>query len=155
MPLTIIEYEPRYFEDFRQMNLEWLEFYGLLEAHDMEMLNDPEGVILDAGGAIFLAALDGAVVGSAALVPMHDTEEGYYELAKMYVAPACRGKGISKLLIEKCLDKAREIGAGKIILYSNSQLQTAISLYTRYGFQHVPVTDSPFETADIKMELQL
>jgi len=71
----------------------------------------------------------------------------------MSVDPAFQGQGISKLLIEQCLRKAREIGAGKLILWSNSQLQTAIRLYTRYGFQHVPVVDSPFVTANIKMEL--
>ena len=72
--------------------------------------------------------------------------------AKMSVAPAFRGRGISKLLIEQCLQKAREIKVGKLILYSNSQLQTAIRLYTKYGFQHVPVIGTPFVTADVKME---
>jgi GNAT superfamily N-acetyltransferase len=69
------------------------------------------------------------------------------------VDPAFQGQGISKLLIEQCLRKAKEIGAGKLLLWSNSQLQTAISLYTQYGFQHVPVIDSPFVTANVKMEL--
>jgi hypothetical protein len=28
-------------------------------------------------------------------------------------------------------------------------------LYEKYGFQHVPVVDSPFLTADVRMELVL
>jgi GNAT superfamily N-acetyltransferase len=83
---------------------------------------------------------------------MHD---GVYELVKMAVSPLHRGKGISKILMEYCLDKARELKAQKIILFSNSQLKTAIALYEKYGFRHVPVDDSPFVTADVKMELSL
>jgi hypothetical protein len=34
-------------------------------------------------------------------------------------------------------------------------LQTALGLYEKFGFQHIEVLDSPFETADVKMELHL
>jgi len=76
-------------------------------------------------------------------------------LAKMSVTTAFQGKGISKMLIEKCLNTAKELKATKLILFSNSQLTTAISLYEKYGFKHIAATDSPFLTADIKMELSL
>jgi ribosomal protein S18 acetylase RimI-like enzyme len=58
-------------------------------------------------------------------------------------------------LIETCLQKAKEIGAKKLSLFSNHQLLTALKLYEKYGFYYVEVEDSPFETADIKMELVL
>ena len=73
----------------------------------------------------------------------------------MSVAPEFRGKKFGDMLLEKCIAKAKEINATKIILYSNSNLQTAIRLYEKFGFKHVDVTDAPFETADIKMELAL
>jgi len=148
--ISIIEYQERYAGDFRELNLEWLDKYHLTESHDLAVLDDPKGTILDRGGHIFLALTDGRIVGTAALMKEHDD---CFELAKMSVAPAYRGKGISKLLMSRCLDKAREIGVKRLILYSNSQLQTAIRLYTQFGFQHVPVVDSPFVTADVKMEL--
>ena len=150
--IRIIAFEEQYAADFRRLNLEWLEKYDLLESHDLMILDNPRGNVLDRGGFIYLAmdVASGQIVGSAALLHEHDT---IYELAKMCVDPTFRGQGISKLLIEQCLRKAREIGAGKLILWSNNQLQTAISLYTRYGFQHVPVVDSPFVTANVKMEL--
>ena len=150
--IHIIEFHEQYTADFRRLNLEWLEKYNLLESHDLMILDNPRGNVLDRGGFIYLA-LDvpsGQIVGSAALLHEHDN---VYELAKMSVDPAFRGQGISKLLIEQCLRKAKEIGAGKLLLWSNSQLQTAIRLYTQYGFQHVPVVDSPFVTANVKMEL--
>ena len=43
----------------------------------------------------------------------------------------------------------------KLILYSNSRLTSALSLYKSYGFQDVDLKDSPFVTADVKMELML
>jgi len=73
----------------------------------------------------------------------------------MSVAPAFQGKGIGKILLKKCLEKARELKAKKIFLYSNSQLTTAIALYKKYGFVHVDASNSPLVTADVKMELYL
>ena len=123
----------------------------MVESHDLMVLNDPIGTIVSRGGHIYLAMFEEKIIGSAALMKEHEDE---YELAKMSVAPAFQGKGISKLLLEKCINKAREIGAKKLTLFSNSQLQTAIGLYTKFGFRHVSVINSPFVTADVKMELQ-
>jgi len=150
--IEIILYADEHAGAFRQLNLEWLEKYNLTESHDLEVINDPKGTILDRGGHIYMAKTKDGAVGSAALVK---TGNGEYELAKMAVAPAWQGKGISKLLLEKCLDKARQLNAEKIILFSNHQLRAAIGLYEKYGFRHIAVTGSPFETADIKMELVL
>lgn len=150
--IELVEYSDHYASDFKRINLEWLEKYGLAEEPDFLMLNDPKGKIIEPGGAVFLAMIENNVVGSAALINEHD---GIFELAKMTVVPEWQGKGISKLLLEKCLEKARQLNARKIILFSNSQLQTALQLYLKYGFKHVKVADSPFVTADVKMELEL
>lgn len=132
--------------------MHWLEQYQLVEEYDLEVLNNPQKKIIDGGGHIYLAVEDGVLAGSAAIIFV---EEGVYELAKMAVAPVYRGRGLSRLLIEKCLEKARLLGAKTVILYSNSQLTTAIALYEKYGFRHVALEDSPFVTADVKMELSL
>ena len=150
--INIINYADEHAGVFRELNLEWLEKYHLTESHDLMVINDPRGTIIDTGGVIFLAQSPSGIVGSAALVKSGEHE---YELAKMAVAPDWRGKGISKLLIEKCLDAAKEAGAERVTLYSNHQLETAIHLYEKYGFHHIEVTGAPFETADIMMELKL
>jgi len=152
MQVDIIKYSSPYQAVFRSLNLEWLDNYNLTESHDLMVLDDPQTTILDRGGFIWLATADNKIVGSAALMKEH---EGEYELAKMAVTADYRGKGISKLLIETCLAKAKEIGAKKLSLFSNHQLETALKLYEQYGFYYVTVEDSPFETADIKMELIL
>jgi len=148
----IVEYADEHKAAFRNLNIEWLDLYNLTESHDLQILDDPRGTILERGGFIYLALIENRVVGSAALMKEHDD---VYELAKMTVAPDYQGKGISKLLIEKCLEKAKDIKASKIMLFSNHQLKAALGLYEKYGFQHVPVVDSPFLTADVKMELVL
>jgi ribosomal protein S18 acetylase RimI-like enzyme len=148
----IIEYDDQYQGIFKKMNAEWLELYNLLEPHDLEILNEPRKYILDAGGVVYLAKCEDQIVGSAALIKEHDH---VYELAKMAVVKDFRKMGISKLLLEKCLEKAQEMKAEKIVLFSNHQLKAALSLYEKYGFKYIPVKDSPFLTADIKMELTL
>ena len=151
MKIDIIDFEEKYAADLKRLNLEWLDKYDLTESHDLKILNDPKGTILDNGGCIYLAMIGEKVIGTAALI---NEGNGEYELAKMSVTPEFRGKGISKLLIEKCFQQATQLGAKKILLFSNSKLQTALNLYTKYGFKHIPVTDAPFSTADVKMEFQ-
>lgn len=150
--IEIIDYRDEYATDFKRLNLEWLEKYGLLESHDQEVIDDPRGTILKTGGAIFLAKAGDTIVGTAGLARTGPFE---CELAKMAVAKEWQGRGISRLLIEKCLDKAKDLGVKKVSLFSNHQLTTAIGLYEKYGFRHVDVTGSPFTTADVKMELEL
>jgi len=150
--IEIIDYSGEYANDFRALNLEWLDKYNLTESHDLEVINHPKESILDRGGYIFLAKEGEKIIGTAGIANEGDS---VYELVKMTVAPAFRGRGISKMLIEKCLEKARELKAKKVFLYSNSQLQTAISLYKKYGFVHVDASNSPLVTADVKMEMTL
>lgn len=149
--IEIIEYDKKYHEDFKRLNLEWLDKYNLTESHDLLVLNNPQETILDRGGFIWLAKAGVEIVGTAAL--MYEGH-GIFELAKMSVTENWQGKGISKMLIETCLKKAKEIGAKKLSLFSNHQLQTALKLYENYGFKNVEVKDSPFATADVKMELE-
>ena len=150
--MEIIAFEDQYEADFRRLNLEWLYAYQLAEDHDLEILANPRAVIIEPGGCIFLAMDNTAVAGTAALIRV---SEAVYELAKMTVAKDYRGRGVSKLLMDSCLQAARQNGAKKILLFSNHQLQAALHLYRQYGFADVPVADSPFVTADVKMELVL
>ncbi len=152
MNIEIIEYEDHHQPIFKALNAEWLNQYNLMESHDLEILNDPRELILKNGGVIYLAKHEHEVVGSAALIKEHD---GMYELAKMSVSASHQRMGISKLLLDKCLEKARALRARSVVLFSNSQLKAALELYKKYGFKHVAVEDSPFATADVKMELIL
>lgn len=149
MNISIIDFETKYAADFKRLNLEWLDKYDLTEPADINMLDNYQQEILATGGVIFLAKAGEEIVGTAALV---QEGAGEFELAKMAVTAAFQGKGISKLLIEKCLEAAKQLNATKIFLLSSTKLATALSLYEKYGFMHVPVTNSHYATADVMME---
>ena len=90
--VEIISYHPAFHHDFKRLNMEWLERFGLLESHDLEILDDPEGTVIKSGGKIFLAKEGEKIVGSAGIMKANDNA---YELVKMAVDPEYRGRGIS------------------------------------------------------------
>ena len=77
-----------------------------------------------------------------------------YEFTKMAVDGKFRGLKVGLALGEAAIEKARELGATKIILYSHTVLVPAVSLYKKLGFVEVPV-DGPYKRSNIKMELEL
>ena len=150
--LSILDYQPAHQPAFRALNHEWISYYFTLEPIDNEMLDDPQGYILNPGGHIFMASYDGDLVGTCALINEHG---GVYELAKMAVSPRAQGLGIGWALGTAVLDKARELGASRVELLSNSRLTPALRLYEKLGFRHVPVPPTPYQRTDVKMVLDL
>jgi hypothetical protein len=61
--VEIIEYNEEHHADFRKLNLEWLEKYDLVESHDLMVLDDPRGTILNKGGFIWLAKEGNEIIG--------------------------------------------------------------------------------------------
>jgi ribosomal protein S18 acetylase RimI-like enzyme len=153
MNIEIIDYTPEYRDAIRILSEAWLKKYFYVEPCDAELLGDPEGQILDKGGFIYYAREEaGSIIGVAALIYV---EDGEYELSKMGVDEAFQGQGIGRRLAEKCLEKAREICARKVILYSNTCLEPAIQLYRNLGFRAVELKEQHYDRANIKMELNL
>lgn len=152
--IEIVEYAPTHRAAFRDLNLAWIEAYFDVEAEDRKALDDPEGNILDRGGHIVMALMDGAVVGTCALIRMNDLRYDY-ELAKMAVAPAAQGLGIGRSLAEACIRKAQSLGARNVYLESNTVLKAAIALYRNLGFTRIHDHPSPYRRSNIQMALQL
>jgi putative acetyltransferase len=148
----IVPFTDAHAHAFKALNLLWLDEHNLTEVADLKVLNDPQGTILDQGGFIFVALSENKVIGTVALIRGNDN---LMELAKMTVDPMHQGKGISKLLIDTCIAKARSLNIAGLYLYSSTKLQTALKLYEKYGFAHMPLTDSPYATADVYMKLSL
>lgn len=151
MELTILEYRPEYQMWFEKFNRDWIEKYFWMEPIDFSVLQKPEEHIIKKGGAILMASCDKEMAGTVALKYV---EPGVYEFTKMAVEERFRGQKIGLLLSEAAIIKARQLGAHKIILYSNTVLAPAISLYRKLGFKEVPL-DAAYERSDIKMELTL
>ncbi len=148
--VEIVDFRPKDADAFRRMNLDWITQYWEVEDADLVYLDHPQEKILDPGGAILMALYDGEVVGTVALVPMGS---GSYELAKMAVDQNARGKGIGWELGRAVLERAREVGATRVYLESNTILEPAINLYRKLGFEPVQGGASPYDRCNIKMEI--
>tara|TARA_R110000868_G_scaffold67368_1_gene200092 strand:- start:33859 stop:34350 length:492 start_codon:yes stop_codon:yes gene_type:complete len=85
----------------------------------------------------FVIDADGEVLGGGGVKPLKDFEADVCEIQKMYFSPKVRGKGYGKLLFEKCLKEAKNLGYKKCYLESASQLKAAIHIYESYGFKHL------------------
>ncbi len=152
--VTIVPYSPKYKKAFRALNEEWISTYFTMEKSDFKALDHPKEYILDKGGCIYVALLDNEAVGVCALISMNDPEYDF-ELAKMGVSPKSQGKNIGWLLAQAVLQKARELGAKKIYLESNTILKPAINLYHKLGFRKVSGRESPYARCNIQMALAL
>ncbi len=150
--LRIVDFTPAHQPDFKRLNVAWIARYFTVEQHDLEQLDDPEHHIIQPGGHILLAELDGQVVGTVALAP---AGPGVLELAKMAVDDAFQGRKIGWRLGVAALDRARKLGATQVFLESNRRLAPALQLYEKLGFREVPMTETPYDRADIKMSIDL
>lgn len=149
--VVIVPYRFAHKAAFRDINIEWIEGHFAVEAEDRHQLDHPQQ-ILDAGGAIFIALMDGEPVGTTAIVR---TETGTFELAKMAVSPKARGHGVGRRLGEAAIAEARRRRAKEIYLESNRKLEAAIALYRKLGFVEVDRGPSPYARCDIQMALPL
>jgi len=149
MGIVIVPWEDRFAGDFKDISVAWLEEFDLLEPIDLEMLDNPHRDILESGGQIFFALEGDAVLGTCGMQPV---EPGVYEVIKLGVRPEYRGRGAGKLLLEACLDWAGAQKARKVVLYSNSRLQSALRLYRRCGFTPIPYVPGHYAVSDVQME---
>ncbi len=149
MKIEIINYSEELKEHVKVLNYEWLEEYFYVEEGDKTALSDPRKHIIDKGGFIFFAKRDEEIVGTASLLKKTDE---VFELGKMAVAKSARGLGIGKVLMDHCIEFAKEKQIRKLILYSNTILKPAIHLYRKYGFVEIEMEQGVYARGNIKME---
>ncbi len=152
--VKVVAYQPKYQQAFKALNEEWITTWFRMEEADHKALDNPKGYILDKGGHILVALYEGEPVGVCALIKMDDPEYEY-ELAKMAVSPRVQGKSIGWLLGKGVVEKAKQLGARKLYLESNTVLKPAINLYHKLGFKKVAGHPTPYERCNIQMELVL
>ncbi len=92
--------------------------------------------VAGSSGVFLVASLNGTPVGCGA-VRLIDAATG--ELKRMYVAPAARGKGLSKQLVAALEAEARMLGAKRLVLETGIRQLAALALYRGAGFQPIPL----------------
>lgn len=151
--LAIKAWDISYKDEFRQLNMHWLETYftDQIEEEDQLILNNPQSEILAKGGYIWVALLGEQCVGVCALLPDTDCS---YKVIKLAVDVAFQGQGIGLKLMLKCIEQSRLKGASYVSLETASKLVPALTLYERLGFEVVtPANGYSVKRSDVYMEL--
>jgi len=106
----------------------------------------------------YTVALEGdELLGGAGIYPTDGLPSDTCELVKMYLAPAARGKGIARPLMERCFTNAIENGFKKLYIETMPELATAVKMYEKFGFSYLtqPLGSSGHTGCDIWMLKEL
>ena len=109
------------------------------------------------GSDYFVAEENEAVLGGGGLYPSAGLPEGVCELVKMYLAKEARGNGLGQKLIDKCIQRAGELGYNTIYLETMPELKTALSVYEKKGFTYLsgPMGNTGHFGCELWMKLEL
>lgn len=99
-------------------------------------------VLGDEAWATALVAEAGpALVGCAVYGRHHRTPfaERCLDLASLYVAPAWRGRGVGRALVEAVLHHARDVDCSRVTVATAAQNARSRAFYERLGFERAPL----------------
>lgn len=118
-------------------------------ALDIVVRDDPETFrkYLAGPGALWLAEIDGEVVGCVVLRPLPELGADACEVKRLYVRPSQRGIGLAEALMDELETFAREAGYAAVYLDTKDDLHAAIRFYDRRGYERIPrYNDNPQAT---------
>ena len=92
--------------------------------------------VAEGRGAFLVVHRGGTPVGCGAVRRL-DAETG--ELKRMYVAPAERGHGLGRRLVQALEAEARALGVRRLVLETGIRQDAALALYRATGFRTVPL----------------
>src|SRR5215210_5578187 len=105
-------------------------YYDDTTDHLYELFQQP-------GSMYYIAEHDGKLLGGAGIYPSEGLTEQTCELVKMYLRAEVRGKGLGKLLIDKCLEFAKGYGYLQVYIETMPELRKAVSIYEKFGFEYL------------------
>ena len=121
--------------DFRRFYADTEQFYneiaGGAEKRQAFIPHNLSGSIPD---AVIAYAGDNAA-GCCGLRPY---SEDAVEIKRLWVDPACRGRGIAGRIMEAVEARARKLGFERAILQTRPSMKAAVALYTRRGYRQIP-----------------
>ncbi|UKN01630.1 GNAT family N-acetyltransferase [Paracrocinitomix mangrovi] len=112
---------------------------------------------LDKRTVYYVAELNGQIVGGSGIGPIANLDKNYCELQKMYLLPSARGRGIGKMLMDKCLEFAKKAGYELVYLETFDSMIDAQKLYKASGFNYLDhaLGDTGHFSCNVKMAKEL
>lgn len=101
----------------------------------------------------FVAIVDNEIIGGAGIFPTDGLPDDTCELVKMYLLPKARGLGFGIELLTKCFAFAKVKGYKKIYLETMPELESAVKIYQKLGFQNLdhPIGNTGHFACSIRM----
>lgn len=151
---TALEFELRQAESpeqisaVRELFLEYansLNFSLCFQSFEKELAELP-GDYAPPGGRLLLATQQFQLAGCVAL---HKLDAETCEMKRLYVRPQFRGKGLGRVLAERVVADATEMGYKRLRLDTvEPVMRDAVGLYRKLGFREIaPYRENPIEGA--------
>lgn len=83
---------------------------------------------------MWIAVVDGQPAATAALLK----NPGYWEVKRVFVAPAFRRRALARQALAKVEESARGLGLPELVLQTGILQPEAIALYSREGRSRIP-----------------
>jgi putative acetyltransferase len=104
-------------------------------------------------GRLLLAEYEGQLAGCGAL---HKLEADICEMKRLYLRPQFRGKGLGRVIAERLIAEAREIGYQRMRLDTvGPVMKDAVAMYRRLGFKEIAAYRENPMAGTLYMELEL
>jgi putative acetyltransferase len=94
--------------------------------------------LIDQGVTFFVLRSDGRPAGCGGILLVHDEDEPYGEIKRMYVRDEFRGCGFGRRILDRLAQRARANGIVLLRLETGIDQVEAIGLYESIGFRHCP-----------------
>ncbi len=144
----------------RELFLEYAQSLGFslcFQNFDQELAGLP-GDYAPPDGRLLLAEYEGQLAGCVALhkLTLQNVDDGICEMKRLYLRPQFRGKGLGRILAERVIAEARQIGYRRMRLDTvEPVMKDAVAMYRRFGFREIaPYRTNPIAGA-LYMELEL
>ncbi len=140
-------------QSFRDNKIDHLEGVSL---HDPE-LNNLYQTYQRPGSRYWVARANGRVLGGVGIAPLAGPTETTCEMQKLFLSADALGTGLGRRLIALSLQQARQLGYDYCYLETLSELQSAVRLYEKFGFDYLasPLGNTGHGGCDLFMQLKL
>ena len=114
-----------------------------------EFQRDTRDVFAEGHTQVIVAEREGRLVGTVTFYPDgtkygDGLPPGWASLRILAIAPDWRRRGVGSALMTECLERARNLGATRMLLHTLPFMPNAIALHESLGFRRAPELDVPY-----------